>query len=157
MGAELCVVNADGLVFQYLEIKALASIVQECPVASGLMWWAKFVEVLINEFQADQFQCFDPFDLKKFTYNKASWVAFDPLVPGTWDFMCMRLKCILYKLVHTILVSEIALRWMPRVFTDVNIGLCDGLVLSGDKLLPKSVLTQIYDTMWHQNIGHNEF
>ena len=46
---------------------------------------------------------------------------------------------------------------MPRVFTDVNIGLGDGLVLSGVKLLPESVLTQLYFTMWHQNIGHNEF
>ena len=34
------------------------------------MRWAKFVQVLINEFQADQFQCPDPCDLKKFTYNK---------------------------------------------------------------------------------------
>ena len=55
------------------------------------------------------------------------------------------------------MVSEIALRWMPRVFTDVNIGLDDDLVLSSDKLLPESVLTQIYVAMWHQNIGHNEF
>ena len=60
-------------------------------------------------------------------------------------------------MVHMILVYEIALMWMPRVFTNVNIGLGDGLKLSGDKLLPESVLTQIYDTMWHQNIGHNEF
>ena len=37
-------------------------------------------------------------------------------------------------MMHMILVHEIALRWMPRVFTDGNIGLGDGLVLSGVKL-----------------------
>ena len=54
-GAELCVVNADGLVFQYQVISSQITC-QHPPGVSGHLWVnvvAKFVQVLINEFQAD--------------------------------------------------------------------------------------------------------
>ena len=38
---------------------------------------------------------------------------------------------------------------MPQDLTDeVNIGLGNGLVLSGNKPLPEPMLTQIYVTIW---------
>ena len=45
---------------------------------------------------------------------------------------------------------EIALRWMPKnTFDYVNIGSGNGLVLSGNKTLIDSMLTQIYIAIWY--------
>ena len=45
---------------------------------------------------------------------------------------------------------EIALKWMERDLTDdkSNIGSGNALVPSGNKPLPKPILTQIYVTIW---------
>ena len=45
-----------------------------------------------------------------------------------------------------------SLTWMLQDFIDktVNIGSGNGLVLSGNKPLPVSMLTKIYVAMWHQ-------
>ena len=42
---------------------------------------------------------------------------------------------------------EIALGWMQKKLTDDNIGSGRGLVLSGNKPLPETILTQIYVTI----------
>ena len=46
------------------------------------------------------------------------------------------------------LIYEIALRWMPRDLTAVNIGSGNGLVQLGNKPLPEPMLTQIYVAKW---------
>ena len=42
---------------------------------------------------------------------------------------------------------EIGLRWITLDLTDVNTGLGNGLVPSGNKPLPEPMLTQIYVTI----------
>ena len=53
-------------------------------------------------------------------------------------------------MVAEVSLYEIALRWMPLDLTDdkSNIGSGNGLVPSGNKPLPKPMLTQFLVAMW---------
>ena len=64
----------------------------------------------------------------------------------------MRLKLVIFKLTSRIdilsIYFEIALRWRPH-WSLVNIGSGNGLIPSGNKLLPEPMLTKFYDVIWH--------
>ena len=93
-------------------------------------------------------QCW-PRSQSPYGVTRPQWV--NSLAPGIfkWNFVEIILKII--SVIHGWGISfEIALRWMPLdIYSwEVNIGLGNGLVPSGNKPLPEPMLTQISVAIW---------